>query len=92
MHKNKKNEGLQSRREFFKSAAKGALPILGAIVLANVPSIMSAASESPMGCYGCSGTCKGSCQGSCHYGCNTGCKHSCTAACHYTCSGGSYGK
>ncbi len=31
----KKNEKLQSRREFFKKAAKGALPILGAIVLAN---------------------------------------------------------
>ena len=92
MHKNKKNEELQSRRQFFKNAAKGALPILGAIMLANVPSIMNAASESPMGCYGCTGTCKGSCQGSCHYGCNTSCKTSCTATCHYTCSGGSYGK
>lgn len=35
MVKNEKNEELQSRREFFKKAAKGALPILGAVVLAS---------------------------------------------------------
>lgn len=29
MKKNEKNEELQSRREFFKKAAKSALPILG---------------------------------------------------------------
>ena len=37
MKKNERNEELQSRREFFKKAAKGALPILGAMVLANAP-------------------------------------------------------
>ena len=36
---NKKKDELQNRREFFKRAAKGALPILGAIVLANVPNV-----------------------------------------------------
>ena len=30
---NKKKDELQNRREFFKRAAKGALPILGAICL-----------------------------------------------------------
>ena len=44
MEKNKKNEELQSRREFFKQAAKGALPVLGAILLANTPSILKAES------------------------------------------------
>ena len=29
----KKNEELQSRRDFFKKAAKGALPILGMVVV-----------------------------------------------------------
>lgn len=43
MKKNEKNEELQSRREFFKKAAKGALPILGAIVLANAPAVINAA-------------------------------------------------
>ena len=37
MEKNEKNEELQNRREFFKKAAKSALPILGAIVLAGSP-------------------------------------------------------
>ena len=39
MEKNKQNEELQSRREFFKKAAKSALPILGAVVLASAPGI-----------------------------------------------------
>ena len=92
MHKNKKNEELQSRRQFFKNAAKGALPILGAIVLASVPGVMNAASESPMGCDTCMGGCRGDCQGTCKFGCGGGCKGSCTASCHYTCQGSSYGK
>ena len=40
MKKNGKNEELQSRREFFKRAAKGALPILaGAALLSSPPQI-----------------------------------------------------
>ena len=40
--KKNKNEELQSRREFFKKAAKGALPILGAIILASNPVLAKA--------------------------------------------------
>ena len=43
MKKNGKNEELQSRREFFKKAAKGALPIFGAIVLG--PSLITSCSK-----------------------------------------------
>lgn len=43
MVKKEKNEELQSRREFFKKAAKGALPILGAVVLASAPGLANAA-------------------------------------------------
>lgn len=39
MRKNKKNEELQSRREFFKKAAKGTLPIIG--VMAFGPGFLS---------------------------------------------------
>ena len=83
MKKNKNNEELQSRREFFKKAAKGVLPILGAIVLANVPEIGKASGDVSMGgcacttgCYSaCSGTCKyDSCKYSCQ-GCKGGCKY-----------------
>ena len=35
----KENNEIQSRREFFKKAAKGALPILGAVLLASSPII-----------------------------------------------------
>ena len=97
---NKKKEELQSRRDFFKKAAKGVLPVLGAVVLAGVPNIMKAV-ETPMGCqYGCSTgcysgckytcqtTCRGDCQGSCRntclYTCHGTCKNSCRATCEYS--------
>ena len=97
MEKNKKNEELQSRREFFKKAAKGALPILGAIVLSGVPTIIKAA-ETPMGCgqlsclYGCKNSCQGDCYTGCKGGCSSLCRMSCTGSCkdgcHTSCSGG----
>lgn len=37
--KKEKNDELQPRRQFFKKATKGVLPILGAIDLANIPII-----------------------------------------------------
>jgi len=40
MKKENRNEGLQSRRKFFKKAAKGALPILGAFMLARTPLLL----------------------------------------------------
>lgn len=95
MKKNEKNEELQSRREFFKKAAKGALPILGAIVLANAPAAINAAEKAPMGCTGtcygaCYGGCKGcstTCTGTCSNGCR-GCSTTCTGGCsHYACKG-----
>ena len=92
MKKNGKNEELQSRREFFKKAAKGALPILGAIVLANAPVIANAAEESPMGCNnssyrGCASHCSGRCQTTCNVSCQNHCRDNCGATCKYTCSG-----
>ena len=80
------NNDLQNRREFFKKAAKGALPILGAIVLANMPSVMNAVTAEPMGCKeACRTTCYGSCEGTCARGCTGGCKRGCTN-CTATCS------
>ena len=90
MKKNGKNEELQSRREFFKKAAKGALPILGAIVLANAPAIANATEkeDAPMGCkYMCANTCLGTCKGSCDINCNNTCYRTCSGSCDRTCSG-----
>lgn len=95
MEKNNK-EGLQSRREFFKNAAKGALPILAAVALANAPAIAKAAETSPSNCnlnscsFTCSGSCSGSCGGSCGMGCSGGCRGGCggcRGACQASCSG-----
>ena len=73
MEKNKKNEELQSRREFFKKAAKGALPILGAAILASNPIITKAAEETL--------DCNGSCSWGCGRVCSTGCSNSCSGSC-----------
>lgn len=100
MEKKNRNEELQSRREFFKKAAKGVLPILGAVVLAGAPAIVKAAEESPMGCNGyCKAGCGSSCTGSCTGGCVNTCARSCTACsdgcargCHASCYTGCNGK
>ena len=72
-------EKLQTRREFFKKAAKRALPILGVILLAGTPSIMKAADITPMDC---NNSCKGSCAGGCNNGCYTSCAVGCKGGCH----------
>ena len=88
MKDKKQNEELQSRREFFKKAAKGALPILGAIVLAGAPAIVKAAEKAPMGCnVGCMGSCSGSCRGTCTGNCYQKCSGSCRGTCQTGCTG-----
>ena len=92
MKKQNENEELQSRREFFKQAAKKALPVFGAIALASSPIIAKASEMKPMGCnsycynscmVGCSGTCQASCQCSCRHSC----QGSCTGGCYNSCMG-----
>lgn len=79
MVKNEKNEELQSRREFFKKAAKGALPILGAVVLASASGLANAAESAvEMGCStNCNVRCSG-CGTACFKGCSNGCSGGCT--------------
>lgn len=87
MKKNVKNEELQSRREFFKRAAKGALPILGAIVLAGAPDILNAAEKAPMGCMYCQNSCSSCatlCSSSCKNSCNGFCRDNCTKNCKWS--------
>ncbi len=94
--KMKKNEELQSRRDFFKKAAKGALPILGAIVLTSNPLVVRAATTekqepAPMGCNRsspCTGSCYQGCSRSCTRTCVGNCTGRCTNTCKGSCSGG----
>lgn len=102
MKKNEKNEELQSRREFFKKAAKGALPILGVIVLAGAPQILKATEKKPMGCnqgcaggcytacYGCLHSCNRMCADNCNFNCIGGCKGGCAGTCSGSCTGMNY--
>lgn len=92
MEEKKQNEELKSRREFFKEAAKKALPVIGAIALASSPVIAQAAEKAgaPTSCEGCTGLCTGctgctSCSGFCQGHC-TGCT-SCQGACKGGCTG-----
>lgn len=97
---NNKNKEIQSRREFFKNAAKKSLPLMAAVMLANTPLITKAA-ETSMGCndscyngcsvnctdgckIGCEG-CRGNCQGSCKGGCEGSCKNTCEGSCRGYC-------
>lgn len=82
----KKNVELESRREFFKKAAKGVLPILGAIMLSNVSGVMKASESSPMGCS--SDNCSYTCNTSCHKSCYSGCQGTCKTTCQGGCRGG----
>lgn len=88
---NKKKDELQNRREFFKKAAKGALPILGTIALANISVSNVFAGNKSIGecddCYGgCMGSCHGKCSGNCKGHCNDTCMGSCDSSCHGNCS------
>ncbi len=88
MKEENKNEEIQSRREFFKSAAKKALPILGAITLTNIPIIANNAQSHSSGCTYCQGTCYG-CAGSCKGTCSDVCT-GCAGLCQGTCKGMCY--
>ncbi len=78
-----KKEELQSRREFFKKAAKAALPVVGAVVLSSLPIVKSEATTwCTNGCMtGCDGSCNDSCYGSCTGTCNASCRGYCGGNC-----------
>lgn len=86
MKKTNQKEEIQSRRDFFKKAAKAALPILGVTLLASNP-IVAKAAEGHSGCTTCYGTCIGYCMGSCGHACAYDCTGTCTGGCYPACSG-----
>lgn len=88
MKKDKKHiNSLQTRREFFKKAAKTVLPILGSIMLASAPTIVKAKESAPQWCrYGCAGFCAGQCYASCMGGCYGSCV-GCVGFCKVQCIG-----
>lgn len=97
----KKNNETQSRREFFKEAAKKALPLLGIVTLMSNPVIAKAVENENLGCNGycsqhcsagcagtCAGRCEGTCQNTCIGTCSDACARGCANYCNHSCSGG----
>ena len=86
------NKDTQNRREFFKKAAKKALPLLGVITISSL-SIQTVVEENIIfrgkDCNNnCKGSCKGKCEGNCaENGCKGGCYGSCSGSCSNTSKG-----
>ena len=80
------NNETQNRRQFFKEAAKKALPILGIVALMSNPMIANAMENEATGCNnGCTGSCNYTCSGTCVGACSQQCKGSCKGTCSATC-------
>ena len=75
----KQKEEIQSRRDFFKKAAKTALPILGVALLASNPIVAKATENLSTYCDHCNSNCTN--------GCKTGCQRSCRNTCAEHCEG-----
>ena len=84
MKKEFQNEDLQSRREFFKNAAKGALPILAFTVL-GTSFLTSCGDDDDDDEKGCGSKCTGGCQDSCSGDCDGGCTNNCDGFCGGDC-------
>ncbi len=75
------NENLESRRSFFKKAAKATLPILGAMLISSTPLFAQKLESESGSCnWGCQNSCSGSCGGACSYSCQNTCKGYCTGS------------
>ena len=90
MEEKNKREEIQSRREFFKKAAKAALPVVGAAILSSVPWNLSATGVKATSCSGCNNRCMNTCFNTCYEKCNKHCQDSCNSSCYTGCKRSSY--
>ncbi|MBO6024471.1 MAG: Cys-Xaa-Xaa-Xaa repeat radical SAM target protein [Bacteroidales bacterium] len=87
---NGENKNLQGRREFFKEAARKALPILGAVALMSSPvtaktfHVVSKDCSNSECTKSCVDVCKNTCNTMCHEGCK-GCNGTCKGSCLDSC-------
>lgn len=80
-------DNIQSRRDFFRNVSKGVLPILGAVLLANIPIISNAADKVSMNCnYSCTAWCADNCSGKCKDTCTSACNRTCSTYCNSSCN------
>lgn len=71
------NNEIQTRREFFKNAARKSLPILGVIALSATPFRLNALQSSNCTSNSCTNGCKGNCTKWCNGTCLTSCSDNC---------------
>lgn len=89
-----------SRREFFRKIAQSTLPVIGAILVSNLPMTIKAMESHEASSYqvclnncldscigDCSGRCKTTCSGYCSRECADFCISSCSGGCRTSCSG-----
>lgn len=95
MKKDNENKYLQTRREFFKKAAKGILPIIAGITLTGCETFLTAFGERLSSYGGGGGYSEGGggysesngCGYTCSSGCSGGCDGTCRWGCETTCKG-----
>ena len=88
-----KNEEIHSRREFFKHAAKKALPIVGLLAASNTIFAQDTIKTKQKGCEesSCSSTCTSTCKGLCAVACEGTCRGTCRGTCYAACKGTCWG-
>lgn len=103
MGRNKEKKELQTRREFFKKAAKGALPIVAVVTLTGCETFLTSFGNhlssygsggggsygggSDGGGYNESSGCGYACSNSCSGGCDGTCRWGCETTCKDSCEG-----
>ena len=85
-----KDNELKNRREFFKEAAKKALPVIGLVAFSNVLPVLSSCSKENYDCTDCTAECSSGCMTSCEgssqsYNC-AACSSTCSGACKTACT------
>lgn len=85
MKKQLENEELKTRREFFKQAAKGAIPMLAIATLGPVAlSSCGDDDDDKKQSSGCGNSCSGSCEDGCSNNCDSLCGGDCWSYCEST--------
>jgi len=83
------NKEIQSRRDFFKSAAKKALPIAGLLITSNAIISQDTIKSKKTGCEenSCDYLCRDTCISTCTGTCDVSCYGTCMGSCHVECTG-----
>lgn len=81
---------IQNRRQFFKEAAKSAIPVLFSLTI--IPTFVSCNKDKSIeDSFSCDGTCNAECSSTCTTSCTGACSKDCSAECGNSCKNGCLG-